>query len=117
MSKVKAITIYVVLLAAAIVLVGYVLNFVPPKTRDYLLVIVLPVAVLWFLFSWYRWHRKQVGHANDLEWLDELLKEHLDGIRDNRKKLEWLMQTIEKEHAPSAALTKRLENVRRILNR
>jgi hypothetical protein len=84
-----------------------------PSTRPVALVILIVATPLGY--SWFRWHRKQVGVANELEWLDELVDEHKRGIRDHSAKLEWLIGTIESERQPSAALTKRLNDVRRIL--
>lgn len=71
----------------------------------------------WFLFSWWRWQRKQTGDANELEYLDDLLQEHLDGVKDHTERLAHLIKSIERDHPPSAALTKRLENARRMLRR
>ena len=82
---------------------------------DLLGYIVIPAAILWYPYSWFRGHREQVGDANDLQWLEELAHEHKQGICDHTEKLEWLIRLIEKEYEPSSALTKRLENVRRIL--
>jgi hypothetical protein len=107
--------VWFVLFLIAAMAVGSVSEFIPTTFQDFLGYIVIPAAILWFLYSWFRWHRKQAGAANELEWLEELAHEHKQGIRDHSEKLEWLIRVIEKEHEPSAALTKRLENVRRIL--
>ena len=61
----------------------------------------------WFLFSWWRWQRKQTADANDLEYLDDLLQEHLDGEQDHTKRLEHLINAIEKDHPSSARLSTR----------
>jgi hypothetical protein len=57
--------------------VGSVLEF------DLLGYIVIPAAILWFSYSWFRGHREQVGDANDLQWLEELAHEHKQGICDH----------------------------------
>jgi hypothetical protein len=79
-----------------------------------LTVIVIVAGFIYFVFSWFHRHRKKVGDANELEWLDELVQEHLAG-RDQSDRLERLIRTIEKNHEPSSALTVRLANTRRIL--
>ena len=89
----------------------------PTTFREWLGYIVIPLAVLSFLYSWFRWHRKQVGDSNELEWLDELVQEHEKGIRDNSNTLKRLILTIEREHKNTPDLTKRLERARRVLNR
>jgi hypothetical protein len=63
-----------------------------------------------------RWHWKRIANGGGLEWLEELAKEHQEGIRDNRKQLEWLIRAIRTNYPSSPALEKRLENVRRILD-
>ena len=52
-----------------------------------------------------------------MEYLDDLLQEHLDGVKDHTERLAHLIKSIERDHPPSAALTKRLENARRMLRR
>jgi uncharacterized membrane protein len=109
--------VWLALLAIAALLVGSLLDFVPTKYRDWLRYIVIPLAVLWFLYSWLRWHRKQAGDGNELEWLDELVQEQEKGVRNNSNTLRRLILTIEREHENSPDLTKHLERARRALSR
>ena len=67
------------------------------------------------LKSFISYHHKRRANENELEWFEELAKEHEEGKRDNRDYLERLIRSIEKDHQPSPALTKRLDRVRRIL--
>jgi hypothetical protein len=80
-----------------------------------LVVIVLLAGLLYIAFSWFRWCRKRVGDANELEWLDELAEEHLAGSHDHTRQLQWLIRVIEKNHPPSPSLRDRLDGVRRII--
>jgi len=73
------------------------------------------ISVLCVLYAVYCWERKQIVENSELEYLDELAREHEQGIADNRKKLAWLIRMIENNHTPSATLTTRLDRVRRIL--
>ncbi len=109
--------IWLLAFVATIALVSPLMAMIPIEVRYWLALIVVPLVLLYFLYAWYRWHRKRVGDANELEWLDELAQQHAKGTRDNRDTLERLIRTIEKNHEHSAALAKRLENVRRILDR
>ena len=65
---------------------------------------------------WLRWHWERIAKGGGLEWLEELANEHQQGIRDNRKQLEWLIRAIRTNIPSSPALEQRLENVRRILD-
>jgi hypothetical protein len=73
------------------------------------------IAVLCLMYAVYYWERKQIADNGDLEYLDEIAREHEQGIADNRKKLAWLIRMIENNHTPSATLVAHLDRVRRIL--
>jgi hypothetical protein len=54
--------------------------------------------------------------ANDnLEYLEDVAREHEQGIADNRRRLLWLIHTIENKYTPSVAQTARLDRVRSML--
>ena len=59
--------------------------------------------------------RKQEIANDDLEYLEDVAREHEHGIADNRKRLLWLIHMIENNYAPSVAQTARLDRVRSIL--
>jgi hypothetical protein len=109
--------LWIAAIAVAAILIAPVMTMIPTNVRGSLAVIVLPSAALYFLYSWWRWHRKQAGDVNELEWLDELAREHEAGTHDHSERLKWLVLTIEKNHKPSHALADRLANVRRILDK
>jgi hypothetical protein len=73
------------------------------------------IAVLGYLVAVYHWERKQITDERELEYLEELTREHEQGIADNREKLTRLIRMIERNHAPSATLTARLDRARRLL--
>jgi hypothetical protein len=98
MNNYLGIAIYVVIIVAAIATIIFIIG----------------VFAL-FLIGWFHRRRRKVGEADQLKWLEELEKELEVGKCDNGDVLEFLIRSIELEHKPSAALTKRLENVRRIL--
>jgi hypothetical protein len=108
--------IWIALFVIAAMIIGSLLDFLPRDVRTWLGYIVILVAILWFLWSWFKWHRKQVGDRNELEWLDELVDEHQRGVKDHSQRLEWLVATIEREHQPSSDLTRRLERARQVLH-
>jgi hypothetical protein len=78
--------------------------------------LAMPI-IAWFLWSLWTWTRKRTGDENELEWLDELCREHEAGTHDHSERLFSLIRTIEKEHAPSAFLAGRLERARRVLHK
>jgi hypothetical protein len=54
--------------------------------------------------------------ANDeLEYLEDLAREHEQGIADNRKRLLWLIHMIENNYTFSVVQNTRLDRVRRML--
>jgi hypothetical protein len=72
------------------------------------------IAVLGYLVAVYHWERKQITDERELEYLEELTREHEQGIADNREKLARLIRMIERNHASSATLTARLDRARRL---
>ncbi len=75
------------------------------------------VAVLSVMYAVYYWKRKQIADERELGYLDELAREHEQGIADNREKLARIIRMIENNHTPSATLTARLDRVRRMLRK
>jgi hypothetical protein len=102
-------------IAVVVVLTVVAYNAIPVEFREWVGGGVVIIGGVFILRSWWK-RQKQVhkerGNANELEWLDELVKEHDDGIRDNREKIEWLIRTIEKEHEPSERLSEHLYSAR-----
>jgi hypothetical protein len=67
------------------------------------------------LYAVYFWEEKQIIEDSELEYLDEIAREHELGIADNRKRLRWLIHSIENNYTRTDALNARLDRVRRII--
>lgn len=78
----------------------------------WLLIVLLAIGAACFLKSWWKWSRKQVGNANELDWLDEVVREHLSGKRDNTALIRRAIQDIERDHDPSPALARDLRRAK-----
>ncbi len=111
MKGVTALTLW--LLSVVIVIVAF--NALPDGIRWWGWGFAIVVGGVLFLRSWWKRQKelhKIKGDANELEWLDELAKEHEEGIRDNREKIEWLIGAIEKKHELSDRVSEHLYNAR-----
>ncbi len=59
--------------------------------------VIVPVAVLWFLWSWFKWHAKQRGDQNELDVLEETVQEHERGRHDNTEYIKKQIFIIERD--------------------
>ena len=75
------------------------------------------IATLCAIGAAYYSGRKQDIANDDLEYVEDVAREHAQGIADNRKRLLWLIRMIENNYTLSVAQTARLDRVRRILTR
>ncbi len=73
------------------------------------------IAMLCAVGAAYYSERKPEISNDNMEYLEDVAREHEQGIADNGKRLLWLLQTIENKHTPSAAQTARLDRVRSML--
>jgi uncharacterized protein (DUF2225 family) len=73
------------------------------------------IAVLCAVGAAYYSERKPETADDDLEYLEDVAREHEQGIADNRKKLLWLIHMIENNYTSSVAQTARLNRVRHML--
>jgi hypothetical protein len=78
-------------------------------------IVSIVLAVLCLLYSVYCSERKKIADASELDYLDELMREHELRIADHHKKLEWLIRIIENNQPPSKELNDRLSRVQRML--
>ena len=74
------------------------------------------VAIASVLYAVYFHEEKQIIEDSELEYLDEIAREHEVGIADNRQRLRWLIHSIENNSTPSGKLKARLDRVRRIID-
>ena|SRR2546422_11513151 len=116
MGKIRGVFLMLLLFAVTAILVGTLLDFIPWDIRRLLGYIIIPIAVLWFLYSWFSWHHKQRGDQNELDCLDEVVQEHESGTRDNSETIKQQISIIEREHEHTPELTERLERARRTID-
>ena len=77
------------------------------------------LAAFWCMRVWWlngQARHKKTAEANELEWLDELVREHEAGTRDNSDYIRRLIRSIKEEHEPSTALNAQLEKAQRVLD-
>jgi hypothetical protein len=78
---------------------------------------VIALGVLWFSRSFWKWRRKQIGDANELDCLDEIVREHTSGRYDHTNTIRRMIHDIEQSHEPSAALARELRRAREALEK
>jgi len=115
MTRLKLLLIWIGLLAFGIAVVVGVEAIIPASIWNALTIPILLIALAWFLYSWFRWQRRQRGDGNELEYLEELAQEHAEGKRDHKAGLEMLIRTSTVDWK-SPANAKRLEKMRRALD-
>jgi hypothetical protein len=72
----------------------------------------ITIAMLCAVGAKYCSRRKPEIDDNELEYLEDVAREHELGIADNRKRLVWLIHMVENKYALSVAQTARLDRVR-----
>ena len=70
------IVVWVLLLVVTAMILAAILDFIPWNIRRYFAPVVVPLAILWFLWSWFKWHMKQRSYQNLLDCLEETVLEH-----------------------------------------
>ena len=68
------------------------------------------------LYAVYFYEEKQIIEDSELAYLYEITREHELGIADNRKRIIWLIHSIENNYTQTPALKARLDRVRRIID-
>jgi len=96
-------------------IVGTILDFIPWDIRRYLGYIIIPVAVLWFLWSWFKWHAKQRADQNELDVLEETVQEHKRDRHDNTEYIKKQIFYIERDHKRTPEVQRLLERARRAI--
>lgn len=56
------------------------------------------------------------AQGNELEWLDELIREHEAGTRDNSDYIRRLICSIKDEHPPSEVVTAQIARAQRVID-
>lgn len=81
----------------------------------WILLIAVLGGLIWFLRGWWNWRLKQAGDDNELDWLDEVVSEHLAGKYDHTETIRRSIQDIERTHTPSQTLHRELRRAREAL--
>jgi hypothetical protein len=104
--------ILVLLFAVAAMIVGTALDYIPLSIRRSLDYVIVPVAVLWFLWSWFKWYAKRRADQNELDVLEETIQEHERGRHDNTEYIKKQIAFIERNQKLTPELQRLLERAR-----
>ena len=115
MKRLIAVFIWVLVFAATIMIVGIILDFIPWDIRSYLGYVIIPVGVLWFLWTCFNWYAKQRGDQNELDVLEETVQEHEQGRHDNTEYIKKQIFFIERDHKRTPEVQRLLERARRAI--
>lgn len=77
--------------------------------------LVIAAGVVWFSRSFWKWRRKQIGDANELDCLDEIVREHIAGKHDHTNTLRRMISDMERTHEPSQALSREVRRAKEAL--
>jgi hypothetical protein len=84
-------------------------------TKSHIFFVIVPVAVVWFLWSWFKWRTKQRGDQNELDVLEETVQEHERGRHDNADYIKQQIFCIERDHKRTPEVERHLERARRAI--
>jgi hypothetical protein len=113
--RLVSVVIWVLVFVVTAMIVGTILGFIPWGIRRYLGYVIVPVAVLWFLWSWFKGHAKRRGDQNELDVLEETVQEHERGRHDNTEYIKKQIFFIERDHKPTPQVQRLLERARRAI--
>jgi hypothetical protein len=77
--------------------------------------IVILVALLWLLWSRFKWRAKQRADQNELDVLEETVQEHELGRHDNTEYIKKQIFFIERDHKRTPEVQRLLERARRAI--
>ena len=80
-----------------------------------LVYVIISVAALWVLWSWFKSQPKQRGDQNELDVLEETIQEHERGRHDNTEYIKKQIFFIEREHEPTPEVQRLLDRARRAI--
>jgi hypothetical protein len=107
--------VWLLVFVVTAMIVGTILGFVPWGIRRYLGYVIVPLALLWLLRSWLKWHAKQSADQNELDVLEETVHEHERGRHDNTKYIKEQIRFVERDHKPTPQVRRLLERARRAI--
>jgi hypothetical protein len=114
-KSLSSIFIVVLIVIVTAMIVGTLLDFIPWDIRRFLGYVIVPVAVLWFLWSWLKGHAEQRGDQNQLDVLEETVQEHERGRHDNTEYIKKQIFFIERDHKRTPDVQRLLERARRAI--
>ena len=71
--------------------------------------VIVPVAVLWLLWSWFKWQTKRRGDQNELDVLEATVQGHERGGHDNTDYIKKQSSFIERDHQRTPEVQRLLE--------
>jgi hypothetical protein len=118
-KKAGVFTLFFILILYAVtaMIVGAILDYVPGNLRRPLGYVLIPVAVLWFLWSWFKWHAKRRADQNLLDCLEETVQEHERGRHDNTEYIKKQIAFIERNQQFTPEIQRLLERARNAIQR
>lgn len=102
--------IWIALLVVSAMVVGALFNFIP--NLGY---VVIPVAVLWFIWSLVKRQSKQRGDQNELDVLEETVRDYEQGRYTNAEYIKKQIFSIEHDHKVTPEVKRLLERARRAI--
>ena len=111
----RAIVILVLLFIVTAMIVGTLFDYIPWNIRRSLGYVIVPLAVLWFLWSWFKWHAQQRGAQNELDALEGTVQEHERGRHDNTEYIKKQIVFIERDHKRTPEVQRLLDRARRAI--
>jgi hypothetical protein len=104
--------ISILLFAVAVMIVGAARDYLPESVGRSLDYVIIPVAVLWFLWSWFKWHARQRGDQNLLDVLAATVQEHESGRHNNTEYIKKQIAYIERNQKLTPEVERLLERAR-----
>jgi hypothetical protein len=90
-KRLGSIFVIVLLFVVPAIIAGVLLDLTPSNIRRYLGYVIIPAGGLWLFWSWFKRYTKQRGDQNELDVLEETVREHERGRHDNT---EYIKQQI-----------------------
>jgi hypothetical protein len=77
--------------------------------------LIIALAVLWVLWSWFKRQTQRRGDQNELDVLEEAVQEHERGGHDNTEYIKKQVFFIERDHKPTPEVLRLLDRARRAI--
>lgn len=114
-KRFKPILVVLLMNVIALIVVVSIRDLIPSSIRRPLDYFIILAAALWMLWSWFKWRAKERGDQNELDVLEETVREHENGRRDNASYIKEQMIFIERDHKRTPRVRDILERARRAI--